>query len=238
MSSFTGKEALFIDIDDTITRIRDGATPEKVLHGQSLLGLMCEMACKNGMDRTQAEEIIGGIIKDMPWWHWTDFICALGLDAAEFWEYAFQEEQRHLEPICKDLGDILKSLKEAGYRLYITSNNPNSGILLKLRIAGLAQIWGSPYFIQYLNPPDMRASKSNVEFWKRSLAHTGLRGDEIVTIGDSWRDDIQNARAGGITRTIYLDHRNENGQGDAPLEPGIWRAQSWQEVKKLLLNGN
>ena len=237
MASITGNEALFIDIDDTITTFRketpDG--PPNKIEGQSLLWLMAEHAHKTqGMPREQAAAIIRVVCRNVNWWTWCDFICELGLSAADFWEYAYLEESKYLTTVDAKLPRIIESLCEAGYRLFITSNNPSSGQLIKLRIAGLAKSWGSPYFLQYFGPPELHYMKWNMEFWQRALAHTGLSRDEVITVGDAWRDDVEKPREAGITRSIHLDLRREFPD-NTPTPEGVWRVRSWQEIADLLL---
>ena len=130
MSSIIGTEALFIDIDDTITTYRPetpGGPPNKV-EGQSLLWLMADFAQRTkGTPREQSEAIIRTICRNVIWWHWSDFICELGLDAAAFWQYAYEDESKYLQAVDSGLPAIVDSLHKAGYRMFITSNNPSSG---------------------------------------------------------------------------------------------------------------
>jgi FMN phosphatase YigB (HAD superfamily) len=228
------KDILFIDIDDTLVRKRTDAPSESRLFlEQSLLYLMREFACQQqGMDRRKAEEIITQICKNIEWWHWTDFIRALDLDHHAFWEYAYREESKLLAPVSEELPQIFENLLAAGYKMFITSHNPCSGILLKLRIARLANGFGSKFFLRYFSPCDLHYMKWDEEFWHRTLAHTGLHPDRIITIGDLWRDDIQCPTAAGIRTRIYLDVKRTV---PPEYEDGVWKVANWKQIEHILI---
>lgn len=227
--------ALFIDIDDTIIRPRKDASLKESLLGQPLLSLMNQFAVETrGYTKTQAEKIISDVHELICWWHWTDFLRALELNAGAFWQYAYEAESAYMEPVCPELPRIVDALHRFGYRMIITSNNPSSGILHKLRLAGLAENWGSKYFLQYLGACELRAIKSDVEFWKRALAHTGLLPSDVIVIGDNLIDDIQKPLQAGIESRIHL-------VGDANSHTiqrvdGYDQAPSWQAILHLLTN--
>ena len=222
---------LFIDVDGTITD-PVGEPPEDLL-GQSLLHLMREAAVEErGLGRDEAERIIRATFEANRWWHWSDFLCALGLDAHRFWARALEVESGHLGPVSDDLPAVFDRLLAAGFRMFVTSNNPSSGILLKLSIAGLADIWGSRYFLQYLNPPALHHMKEDPAFWRQALAHTGLDPGRITVIGDSWSDDVLAPRAAGIGSSIRIDPTRT---GPPEREGGVWSVANWGQIEDLLL---
>jgi len=226
--------ALVIDIDDTLVRVRAGSKHQE-LFGQPLLALMCEMAvATNGMSREEATEIIKRVDQTVVWWGWRDFIRALDLDAHAFWRFAYQCESAYIEPVHPHLPALMASLCDAGYRLFVASNNPSSGILHKLRLANLAGVWGSPFFARYFGATELRAMKGAPEFWSGILANTGLRSDHMITIGDLWSDDVLAPRVAGICRNIYL---NWAGEEQDPLD-GVVCVSSWDEARQYLLEGS
>ena len=180
---------------------------------------------------TRRNRVIRGVYEANRWWHWSDFICALGLDAHHFWARAVEVESQYIGPLSGGLPAVFDGLKAAGWRMFITSNNPSSGILLKLTLAGLADIWGSPYFLQYLNPPALHHMKEDPGFWRQALAHTGLDPRRIIVIGDSWSDDILAPRAAGIGSSIQID---VGRPGDAAWEDDVWRVSNWTQIADLL----
>lgn len=226
-------QALFIDIDETLCTSREGDDRPQPFLGQPLIGLMVEAAVtRNGMARTRAEEIATAV-NQVTWCHWTDFIVALDLDPALFWDFAYERESRYLAPVEPGLRRHLEALVGAGWELFITSNNPTSGICHKLRIAGVADIWGSPLFRQYLSPNDLHHMKSDVQFWRRALAHTGLRADAVTVIGDNPHDDVAVPRSAGIASAVLYAPK--------AVPPGLPEdlpvARNWTEIVTLLAAG-
>ena len=235
MLEFSNKDALFIDIDETLVQPRKNVPtgPQQTVCGFAFLYIMQQAAVKQkGMSSEEAEKIIAHVLETTSWWHWSDFILALDLEAHTFWDYAFEEEREHLEPVSPDLPYIFSTLYNNGYRMFITSNNPDSGILHKLRIAGLGNIWGSPYFLQYLGPPGVRQMKWDTQFWKEIIARTGLDPRYIVTIGDNFPDDITVPAKSGINRRIYL---NWDHSGSVEVKDGVWKVGSWNQILTLLV---
>lgn len=229
-----GRDVLFVDIDGTLT---DWTAPppregEGALCGSSLMWLMWEMAVEQGADPAEAEAVIRRIFTTMRWWHYTDFLRALNLDPAAFWAFAHRRESEYIGPVEAGLPVRFRDIQRAGFHMIVTSNNPSSGILHKLRIAGLGQIWGSPFFLQYLSPPDLHCMKCEGEFWHRALAHTGLPPDRAIVIGDLWRDDVEAPREAGIRRSILLDRTLETA---TVKRDGVWLARDWRRIVALLL---
>ena len=195
--------ALFIDIDNTLCSARPGAAALTTFRGQSLLAAMIDRAVEvNRIARDEAERTVAAICDGVRWWHWTDFLVALDLEASSFWEHAFERERAALGPVEPELSRHLRALDRAGWTLFITSNNPSSGICHKLRLAGVAEIWGSPLFRQYLSPCDLHCMKAEPAFWRRCLAHTGLPADAVTVIGDNPHDDAAAPRTAGIARSV------------------------------------
>lgn len=228
--------ALFIDIDDTLCQQRlDAAGLPPPFRGQNLLRVMIDYSIKNKhILRSEAERTISQICDTVSWWHWTDFLRALDLDAAEFWDYAYEQERHTLGPVEPDLGSHLHALANAGWQLFITSNNPSSGICHKLRLAGVANIWGSPLFRQYLSPCDIHYMKSSPEFWRRCLCHTGLPATAVTIIGDNPHDDVAAPREAGISSAILYAPRRKTEKMPADLQI----AANWAEIVNILQRGH
>jgi len=227
---------LFIDIDETLVRPcppGTGSAPGQLL-GQSLLWLMQQAAMRQkGMTAQDAERIIRQVHDSIRWWCFTDFIRALNLDAHRFWQYAYEAEADCFEPVSTDVPYVIPALHKAGYKLFITTNNAGPAILHKLRLAGLAEIWGSPYFLQYFGPPQLHCMKAEAEFWRRTLAQTGIVADQAMVIGDSWTDDVLAPREAGLRNCIHLDAQRRD---DPLLQEGVWRVGNWRQIAQRLLN--
>ncbi len=203
-------KALFIDIDNTITRVKPDAALPPAVAERSLLFVLEEAAVKfAGLSPEEAAARMKRVQDDVPWWHWSDFIVQLGLNASEFWQYAREREHAYIEPTGAEIGSALRSLKQAGYLLYIASNNPTSGILHKLSLAGLASIHGTDLFHQLLGCTELRAMKRDIAFWEKALAHTGLRAAEIATIGDNPYDDCAVPQSIGIAHSFLINREQD-----------------------------
>ena len=225
------RDFLFIDVDGTLTD-PIGEPPGDLL-GQSLLHLMRETAVEEReMRRDEAERVIRATFEASRWWHWSDFLCALDLEPHRFWARALEVESTHLGPVSDGLPAVFDRLLGAGFKMFVTSNNPSSGILLKLSIAGLAEIWGSRYFLQYLNPPALHHMKEDPGFWRQALAHTGLDPARVTVIGDSWSDDVLAPRAAGIGSSIRIDPTRT---GPPAPEDGVWGVAGWAQIAELLV---
>ncbi len=225
---------LFVDIDDTITTATGAPRVEGngLLLGQSLLWLMRQFAVQhNGISPAEAEQRIRHVADTVSWWHWSDFLRQLQLNGHDFWEFAQTQEASYLGPVEPGLPDIFEQLWQAGYRMFITSNNPSSGMLHKLRLAGLADIYGSRYFLQYFSPCDLHYMKSSPEFWQRTLTHSGLPASQIIVVGDSWNDDVLSPSQAGIQRFIHLNRSHET----MPQRNDVLSVNNWTQIASALL---
>ena len=204
MFDYSQIRALLVDIDDTVICFKPGIKTD------SLLGVLHAAAVSTGgLTSKEATMRIERVKKEIRWWHISDFIVALNLNPKKFWRYALKFERTYLEPSGPELLDALKRLKQSGIWLYVTSNNPSSGILHKLTIAGLATIQGSPLFSQLLGATELQAMKWEPVYWKKVLAHTGLDASEVAVLGDSLRDDLEIPQSIGIPHT-FLINRHED----------------------------
>lgn len=217
--------ALFVDIDDTIIRHEGAPT-------NSLLNVLESAAVTlGGMSPEEAQRRIQKINTEVAWWHFSDFIVELNLNPKEFWNYAFQYEQPYLKPTGFDLKTSLERIRNAGIGLYVTSNNPSSGILHKLSLAGLGTIQGAPLFRQLLGATELHAMKWDPLYWKKTLAHTGLDASEVAILGDNPRDDLEVPQSIGIAHTFLIGQHAERRREDSLR---VTHVRSFSEVADLL----
>ncbi len=201
-----GIKGLLIDIDDTIVRAKGG----KKFNAGSLFDVLQRAAVELAeLTPQEAEARIRRIKEETRWWHWSDFIVGLELNPKTFWEYAYEMERHYIEPTGPEIGPALQRLHNAGLRLYVTSNNPSSGILHKLRLAGVAHINGSTLFDQLLGATELHAMKWEPMYWKKALAHIGMDASELAVVGDDLEDDFEVPRAAGIACSFILDRQKD-----------------------------
>ncbi|MBL8995190.1 MAG: HAD family hydrolase [Spirochaetia bacterium] len=227
--------ALFIDVDDTLVRFKKtGDHAGADVQNTGSLGEVFENAAVElaGLSRDEARQRIARIKQEVRWWHWSDFVVELDLDAKRFWDYAFEAESRYLEATGPEIPGVLARLKKAGYLLYISSNNPSSGILHKLRVAGLAHNTGSEIFHQLLGATELHAMKWDALYWKKALGHTALSADECMVIGDNLKDDFEVPAGVGFAGTFLI-----RKEGDFPAEPipKLFPVRDFGEIESLLI---
>ncbi len=223
-------KGLFIDIDDTI--VCHKKNKEKFNTGSLMDILRLAGVELRGLSPEETEYRIKKVNEETQWWHWSDFIVALELTPKQFWNYAYLKESEYLEVTGPEIFSALNRLKNAGVLLYITSNNPSSGILHKLRIAGIANINGTTLFSQLLGATELHAMKWEPVYWKKALAHVALDADEVATVGDSMRDDCEIPQSIGISKSFIID-RNTNRSAESN-EKCVF-VQSFNEIADSIL---
>ncbi len=196
-------KGLFIDIDDTLIRFKQHATEGNT---GSLLNVLVDAGVDlGGLERNVSEARVSWVQENIKWWSWEDFITKLDLKAEAFWEYAYEKEHCYLEPTEKELPKTLKSLKNMGFKLFATSNNPNSGIRHKLRLAGLTKHDINQLFTGILGATEMRHMKSDAEYWHRAVQASGIAHEDLAVIGDALYDDFEMPQSIGIAFTFFID---------------------------------
>lgn len=204
MFNYRQLKALFIDIDETIIRHRPGTSTASLLKVLEMAGVAL-----SGLTPEEAARRITTVQDELRWWHWSDFIVALELNPKEFWNYAYDVERAYLQPTGPEMYHALQRIKRSGCLLYVTSNNPSSGILHKLSLAGLATIQSAPLFDQLLGASELQAMKGDPGYWKKALAHTGLDAEEVAVVGDHPVDDCEVPQSIGIAHS-FLINREQN----------------------------
>ncbi len=226
-------QGLLIDIDDTIVRIRPEHSAQ---YGTGSLMQVLERAGVDlgGLSPAETCRRLERVRTRVQWWHWSDFIVELGLKPRAFWEYAYKVERHYIEAMGPEILPALQRLHGAGIRLYIASNNPSSGILHKLRLAGLADVHGTLLFSQLLGGTELHAMKNQPIYWKKALAHIGMDPHEVAVIGDNPEDDYKVPRSIGIDCTFLVDRC---GAYPGPAGPGMIVVPDFTRIADRLLNG-
>lgn len=211
-------KALLIDIDDTIVQFKRNVEPSPQVKstGSLMHVLHCAGMHLGGLSSEESAKRIEKVKKEISWWHWSDFIVALELNPKSFWEYALETERKYLEPTGPEILQALERLREHGILLYITSNNPSSGILHKLHLAGIATVNGSTLFSQLLGGTELHAMKNDPIYWRKALAHTGLDAEEVAVVGDNPQDDYRIPQSIGIPHSFLIDRTRDRSSENSP----------------------
>lgn len=194
-----------VDIDNTLTACRPGAiTRENTLHGNFLFPIFRDMLTEQGMGREEAEKIIGEYARENIFWDYPDFIAELSLPAPEAFRRMRQWHAENLFPLKGNI-DFVRSLADEGRSIFIMSNNPHVGCLMKLQVAGLA---GEDFALgcvkRVFGTNLLRGCKSDAAVWKRALAQIPAPPSEIGVIGDDPVEDGQIPKSLGVGEVILL----------------------------------
>lgn len=129
-------------------------------------------------------------------------------------------ESKYLEPTEPDLVKSFVFLKSTGLKLFITSNNPNKGIQHKLRLADIPSDMQAKLFTKLLGATEMRDMKWETNYWRKAIAQTGIKTENLAVIGDSFRDDYQIPQTVGVAMTFLIDINKEYINQKSPtLQP-------------------
>lgn len=224
-------EACFVDIDATIT---DDGDVRQIgpghPFGNALFGVLRDAMVHDGWDREQAVEALAAHANDVVFWDYQDFIGEFNLPVKHAWDRIIQWHDTHLV-VHDDAVAMVKRLHAADLPLYIISNNPTLGCLLKLQRAGLGTLQGTPWFKDILGANTLRGQKSSIGFWERAVTHTGLAPRGIVVIGDDPEQDFHVPRQVGVRHFFLVDRtRTET----AVYENGAWLVNNLEWVADRL----
>lgn len=220
---------LLIDIDETITQFKPDCSNET----GNLFDVLARAGVElGGLSQEESASRIKNIKENIRWWHWSDFIIDLGLDAKAFWQFAYEIESQYIEATGPELPEALHRMHDNGILLYISSNNPSSGILHKMRIAGVADNHGTTLFHQLLGVTELQAMKWEPIYWKKVLAHTALDGDELAVLGDNPKDDYAIPQEAGIAGTFLINRKEDLSSQDTP---SLIHVSDFNQVADILL---
>lgn len=207
-----GKEMdyFFIDIDGTITDNNPEKIypEEKLVWGNPVFGVIRDVMVEEGYLPEDAKRKIEEYADKIIWWDYPDFIAEFNLPLEKTWERIYRWHEEYLI-VYEDTVNLIKTLYKKGGNLFIISNNPIAGCLLKLKRAGLGDITGSPYFKRILGANILRGQKSQTEMWKRAIAQIGIAPENICVIGDNPVEDGTIPLSVGIGHTFIIHPTKE-----------------------------
>ena len=167
------------------------------------------IACRRKISLDEAHCVLQDFADNlMVWWDYPDFITNFDLDPIVVWQ-EMRQVHKDMLYVYEDAVEMVKHLHSLGKNLYIVSNNPVTGCLLKLGVASLADLSGTPYFKRIFGTNVTRGMKSQVPMWRRIVANLGVEPSKIVIIGDSIKEDFEVPRSAGIGNTIIVDRKSE-----------------------------
>ncbi len=207
------------DIDGTLTRYVD-VDPSSFLHGNFLFPIVRDLMVERGADRAEAEAAILRETETNVYWDYADLVSAFGLSAPEAYRRFRAWHAAHIAP-HEDAVALARELKRAGKRLFVVSNNPVTGCLLKLQAAGLADDTGSDVFSRILGTNVLRGCKCAPGVWRRALDRLAVDPALVCTVGDNPVEDAELPKRCGVGASFLFDRgRIERGiDGGAAAPP-------------------
>jgi len=163
-------------------------TESKLVWRNPIFGVIRDVMVEKGWDKEEAKREIEEYAEKVVWWDYPDFIVEFNLPVEETWEKIYEWHENYLI-VYEDRVDLIKELKKMNKNLYVVSNNPIVGCLLKLKRAGLGDIKGTSYFKRILGANILKGQKHQVQLWKRAIAQVGVEPEKIAIIGDNEEED-------------------------------------------------
>ena len=191
------------DIDGTLTRYVDMES-SAFLHGNFLFPIVRDLMVEKGWEPQEAEAAILRETQENVFWDYCDFASAFGLDAHGAYRRFRAWHARHIAPY-DDAVALAKRLRADGRRLFIVSNNPYSGCLMKLQACGLADDTGSDCFSRILGTDTLRGCKGAPGVWRRALDHLAVDPALVCTVGDNPVEDGELPRACGVGASFIFN---------------------------------
>jgi FMN phosphatase YigB (HAD superfamily) len=202
--------ALLIDIDDTITKLKPGF--EAPHPDRNLMRVLEKAGVElGGLPVSESARRVAHVRDTVRWWVWEHFIDELGLNHDEFWAYAYKVESEYLETAGPEIKRVLGGLKDKGLALYITSNNPTSGIRHKLRLSGFTNDEIGDWFSALFGVSELEVMKWDALYWRKVAGLSGFPKENLCTVGDSPHDDYEVPASVGIGHACIVRR-----QGDFP----------------------
>lgn len=110
----------------------------------------------------------------------------------------------------KEKGELLRSLKERGYRIYMLSNNNPIMMRICREDFHKAGIDLDSFFDALFISCEMKMLKPGREIYDEAVRRSGLRADELLFIDDSPRN-TEAARGAGIVALDYVQGTDLSG---------------------------
>jgi HAD superfamily hydrolase (TIGR01549 family) len=101
--------------------------------------------------------------------------------------------------------EVVVELKCRGFQLALVSNMMLPGKLLEAKLQSASIL---TYFDNTTISSDVGFMKPHPEIFRRALAESKLKPDEVVFVGDTYQQDIIGAKRAGL-KTVWLNNRHE-----------------------------
>ena len=127
-------------------------------------------------------------------------------------------------PVKEGAYEVLRALREGGYRLAILTNGPS-----ELQRGKLDRFGFAPYVDAIAISGEIGAAKPDARAYAAVEEMLGIPAAELVMVGDNWEWDIAGALDAGLAAAYYV------GREDPPPErEGVYRLDSVADLPAAL----
>ncbi len=198
---------IFCDIDATVT---DDLDDGNIDFREAVFAMIAE---KIAQARNLSEFESRALLEDYTsntnvWWDYPDIIVNFNLEAISIWQELKTIHAKKLH-VYEDAVKLIKYLEKLGKDVYIVSNNPVTGCLMKLEQAGLATLNGSKFFKRIFGTNITHGMKSQLLTWERIIANFNIDPEQMITIGDHLLDDFEVPQKAGIGHSFIIDRKSK-----------------------------
>lgn len=121
--------------------------------------------------------------------------------------------------------ELLRYLRDKGYRLHLCSNGSREGRLRKLRAIGIED-----YFLTIITSQEAETDKPDPWFFEYALMLTEAKAATTLMIGDNYDTDIVGAEAMGIDTLLF----NRWERDWMPPGPVTYRVNELMEIMQII----
>jgi FMN phosphatase YigB (HAD superfamily) len=198
---------IFCDIDATVTDdINDGTVDFR----EAVFAMFAEkIAHSRQLSKFESRELLEDYTSNTNvWWDYPDIIINFNLEPVLIWKELKTIHEKKLH-VYEDAVNLIKYLSSLEKNVYIVSNNPVTGCLMKLEQAGLASLNGTKFFKRIFGTNITHGMKSQLLTWERIIASFNVNPEQMLTIGDHLQDDLKIPQEAGIGYSFIIDRKSE-----------------------------
>ena len=143
----------------------------------------------------------GSVGEDRPEWYSIDYwLGRLGIEGKD---RLVRESQGFIE-LYPEVEEVIRTLS-VDYTLVVTSNAPTE--FLDIELESIAHNFDRIFSA----PSDFHMIKRDPSFYHRICAELNVDPQDIIHLGDRWKDDVESPLAAGLT-ALFLDRSGVEGE--------------------------
>ncbi|WP_309397838.1 HAD family hydrolase [Cerasicoccus maritimus] len=196
-------KAVCFDLDGTLVEecYPNAQIDRRYLAGNFILNLLSNMIQANGYER--AEELLLEYLDINIYWDYSDIIKHFKLDEKLALLWLRLWHKKNLIVMQRNV-DLAYELHQAGYGIYVISNNPHLGCLLKMERAGLAGETGKGIVEGVFGSNFGLGQKMQRSFWTRVLDDIPCAPHRLAMVGDNPLEDAEVPMSVGVGQCFLV----------------------------------